>query len=599
MIYKTAKEIYFTSILHLIDIKKIENKDVINFYSSLHHYCELMMRYLVIEKDENQNTKDNGCSVNAIDLLGIIKKLYSSDFFKENKLDYENFPSLFKDISYIRNSYAHEGFANVSKKSVQDILNDYVICFYVLNKNNCFIEEFYDYLEINLIKTINEKFINTDGRLSKSEILGVYIEDFIKIFESTKFKNIIFDIKNCFLEIECPECKLYRSILKIPNYSHKPKTFIKINKDKSLFKCYICQYTREIKRINCQYCVLNGISSSFSYTEKNICIYCNHISEEYGDINCNFNLPKFEYVLNYNFNINNQLFKNRSTTDNNLQYRIFYNKKNSYNKIKSIKLLESFFNDVISDNRYVNYLEMSENDNYLRNIERNRFLFKSNNYKYLTYWNSFFSFKNCVYIHLRKSVPLSSYFPIFEYKFFKTNLYYDIMKYIKEELNDLISKTENENLIKFINGELFYEINEIIKKNIFSNQISENIETVIENQLSIHIKRNNTDKIINDVWFSIIKGKYEIPDKTLDLFNFIKKHGDVGISYQKLPEDLYTYYEKKILNGKKKRNKIGNNIYQAENIILEAFGLYECDGILNFSKMTDCAKKFLKNINVA
>jgi hypothetical protein len=241
---------------------------------------------------------------------------------------------------------------------------------------------------------------------------------------------------------------------------------------------------------------------------------------------------------------------------------------------------------------------MSENDNYWRNIKRNRFLFKSNSYKYLTYWSSFFSYKNCVYIHLNKSIPLSSYFPIFEYKVFKTNLYYDIIKYVKQELNNLISKTENENLIKFINGELFYEINKIIKKNIFSNQIYEDIETVIENQLSIHIKRKNTDKIINDVWFSIAKGKYEIPNEVLNLFNFVKKYGDIGISYHNLPEKLYVYYEKKILSGKKKRNKIGNNIYQAENIILEVFGLYECDGILNFSKMTDFAKKYLKKISV-
>jgi len=603
----SANNIYFTSITDLVSITKIEDIDIIRFYSSLHHYCELMMRHLVILKDPIKNIKDSGSSVNAMDLLGIIKDLYSSDFFNENKLEYKNFPSFFKKISNIRNSYAHEGAINASDKTITDIINDYIICFYVLNKEEDFIENYYIYLELKLISIMNSQIlVNLDRGLTREEILGVYIDEFVNIFRATKFKSVIFGIKNSFLEIECPKCRHYTSIFKIPTYHYKHNTLIKIYKDAPLFKCYICNYEHEMKEIDCEDCILNGISSSFAYTEENICIYCKKIAEPYNQIYCDFKLPKFKPILEY-VNIDNHIksIKNnlflrirpQIIVEKKTKYRFFYNPKNSYNKIKNIKTLLSFFESINPE--YSDHCEFLNENKTIKETKRylNRCssFFENKNYEYLNYWSSFFSYKNCVYIHLNKTVTLSSYFPIFEYKNFKTNLYYDIIRYVKKELDDLISKTENENLITFINGQLFYEINKIIKKNIFSNKV-DGLDTVIQVQSFMNKKRINTDKIVNEVWFLITKGKFEIPNKVLKFFDFIKKQGDSGIRYQELPDELYKYYEKKILTGRKRGNNLGCNIYQAENIILEAFGLYECDGFLNFSKMTKSAKKYLESI---
>lgn len=465
---ESAHKIYFKNISNILNLKETDGLTITTLYTELHHYCELMMRYLVVQKDPSKNLKNGtGMSVNAIELIDIIKNLYNVDFLSDNKINYNNFKSFFKKISNLRNSYAHAGELFDIKKTISDVLNDYIICFYVLNKDGDFINGYYDYLEPNITNKKNRLLIfstsikKNDSDISidslptkanKSDILYEHIKDFLKLFSLSEYKKILFDIDNCFMTIQCPNCPKYIN----DPHSHQ-MTFVKTHKNSYIFKCYICDYCEKMMPVNCEKCFFDGIREPLSYSNNNTCLFC--------ELSC-------EYALIKRYNVKNDLLENNIYNNHilskELQIGIYHNSKNNYKNIHSMKKLNNVFKA---------YKKVDNNSVKL----------------YLSYWQNFFSYKNSVHNYLNKSTNLNNYFPIFTDDISKKDLFKYTIREMNSILDYLISKTNDSSLINFINHILFKALIDIIANNIYSlnstfkKNFKDDIFCILQNSRSYNI----------------------------------------------------------------------------------------------------------------
>jgi hypothetical protein len=512
LFYNKANAIFFENFFNIsafIDSGYIGKRNINLFYtelySSLHDYCELTLRGLVVEKDVNANisseTGNTIRSVNASILIDIVKSLHGNDFFEKNPINYNDFNLLFYDINSKRNADSHTSYLfNVEniKNDLNKILNDYIVCYFVLSKKKQFLIDYFLYFRKDMINNLTNLArsnyfvaavslmplytINKHLSINKLPTYFLYddLKHFIILFNHSSYNDVIFRIPVVIDKVKCPNCVNF-----FGEHYHDYKTLIKLSRSSDSFSCYICRKFLKLKTINCVNCSIKGIRKS--YARNNVCILCNPpiykestilktMKEKNKEIkakNTYFNELKKQNKKWHLKNINNNC---DSLSSNKIG--IYYCPKNMLKKINNIDIIYDLFNaysDSLKDNP--SFLELFFSTNKYKAAKRKvisnkmKAVYRKKLVNYILYYKLFYSFKNCVYIYLSKggnSLNLKN----FNIPFLSTISKSEILNYCLEDFNDLfdeiIDSIQDDNLKTYLEDNLYEPIRVAITNNIYA-----------------------------------------------------------------------------------------------------------------------------------
>lgn len=510
LFYIKADKVFFEnffSISEFIDADYRGKRNIELFYtelySSLHDYCEFMLRGLVIEKDPKDNISfeddKKTISVNASSLIDIVKNLYGNDFFKKNPINYNNFNLLFADINSKRNADSHTAYlTNIDsvKKDLNKILNDYIICYFVLNKKKQFLVDYFLYFRKDMIDNITKEassnyltavvsmiplyIINKHLRINKlpNYFLSADLKHFIILFNNSLYNHIVFRIPAVIDKIKCPNCVSF-----FGEHYHDYKTLIKLSKTSDSFSCYICRKFLKLQTINCIKCSIKGIRKS--YSRNNICLICNPpvykesktlqtLKKEDKKTKTTYSSGvirgKSEVYLKY-------IEKNFYSLSKN-KIGIYYYSKNIFKKIKNNEIIHDLFNaysDSLKDNP--NVLELAFSINKYKAAKRRvtskkmKEIYQKKLITYISYYKLFYSFKNCVYIYLSKegkNLTLRKFEVAFSSTICKRKLLDCCLRDFDNLFEEILDSIQDNDLKLYLEEHLYKSIRLVIRDNIYA-----------------------------------------------------------------------------------------------------------------------------------